>query len=176
MQVVSGAVGHENVHFEAPAADKIPKEMNAFLHWFQSENEIDPVLKAGISHFWFVTIHLFEDGNRRIARAIGDLALARAISAAETILASVIFKANFWKIVNENPVNQRQQLTLNAMLSVNFKGRMNTSKYAKIAKCSHDTALRDIQNLKKRKIFIQNPGNGRSTSYQTAWKRLISFK
>lgn len=78
MQVVSGPIGHEKVHFEAPSADRIEDEMNAFLTWFNQKNHIDPVLKAGIAHFWFVTIHPFEDGNGRIARAIGDMALARA--------------------------------------------------------------------------------------------------
>jgi Fic family protein len=78
MQVISGPIGREKVHFEAPTADKLEKEMQKFLTWFDNENEIDPVIKAGIAHFWFVTIHPFEDGNGRIARAIGDLALSRA--------------------------------------------------------------------------------------------------
>lgn len=210
MQVVSGALGNERVHFEAPSADRLEKEMQTFLSWFNNVYDIDLVLKAGISHLWFVTIHPFEDGNGRIARAISDMVLARAdgtperfyslssqidaerkdyynqlekqqrntteitewlewfldclgrsIAGAETILAKVIFKAKFWNKVNQNPVNGRQRLIINRMLADNFKGHMNTSKYASMAKCSKDTALRDIQDLKERGVFIQNPSGGR---------------
>ncbi len=215
MQVVSGPIGHENVHFEAPSADRLEKEMLAFLGWFNDAQDIDPVLKAGIAHLWFVTIHPFEDGNGRIARAIGDMVLARAdgtpdrfyslsyqveserkeyydqlekqqrstleitgwlewfldclgraITNAETTLGNVLFKAQLWAKINQNPINDRQRLIINRMLEDNFKGHMNTSKYAKLAKCSNDTALRDIQDLKEKTIFIKNPGGGRSTSYR----------
>ena len=215
MRVVSGPVGKEKVHFEAPDADRLEEEMQAFLEWFDNGHEIDPVLKAGIAHLWFVTIHPFEDGNGRIARAIGDMALARAdavqdrfyslssqieaerkdyydqlekqqrstpditewlkwfldclgraISSSETTLGNVLFKAQLWDTINQKPVNERQRLIINRMLEDDFKGHMNTSKYAKLAKCSNDTALRDIQDLKERGIFIQNPGGGRSTSYR----------
>lgn len=214
MQVISGTIGKEKIHFEAPNADLLEKEMLAFLKWFAKGSDIDPFIKAGIAHLWFVTIHPFEDGNGRIARAIGDMALARAdgthdrfyslssqieeerkqyysqlekqqratpditdwlswfldclgraISSAETKLGNVLFKANLWDIINQRPVNERQRLIINRMLEDNFEGFMNTSKYSKMAKCSNDTALRDIKELKKRKIFIQNQGGGRSTSY-----------
>ncbi len=215
MQVVSGPIGKEKVHFEAPDADRLEKEMHAFLKWFGNNDDIDPVIKAGIAHLWFVTIHPFEDGNGRIARAIGDMALARAdgtqdrfyslssqieaerkhyydqlekqqratpditdwlswfldclgraISNAETTLGNVLFKAQLWDTINQKPVNDRQRLIINRMLEDDFEGFMNTSKYAKLAKCSNNTALRDIQELKERGIFIQNPGGGRSTSYR----------
>lgn len=215
MQVISGPIGHEKIHFEAPHASRLDDEMQAFLAWFDHDSEIDPVLKAGIAHLWFVTIHPFDDGNGRIARAIGDMALARAdgtpdrfyslstqieserkdyynqlekqqrnapeitgwlewfldclgraLSNAETTIGNVLFKAALWDMINEDPVNERQRLIINRMLDPDFKGYMNTSKYAKLAKCSNDTALRDIQELKKRGIFIQNPGGGRSTSYR----------
>jgi Fic family protein len=78
MQVVSGPVGREHVHFEAPAAKRLETEMKAFLDWFNADNGQDSVLKAALAHLWFVTIHPFEDGNGRIARAIADLALARS--------------------------------------------------------------------------------------------------
>lgn len=78
MQVVSGAMGKEKVHYEAPEAERIETEMNRFIHWFNSPGQIDPVIKAGIAHFWFVTIHPFDDGNGRIARAITDLQLSRS--------------------------------------------------------------------------------------------------
>lgn len=215
MQVVSGPIGKEKIHFEAPSADCLEKEMEAFLAWLSKSDDTDPVIKAGIAHLWFVTIHPFEDGNGRIARAIGDMALARAdgtkdrfyslssqieaerkqyydqlekqqratpditdwlswfldclgraINNAETTLGNVLFKAQLWDIINHKPVNDRQRLIINRMLENNFEGYMNTSKYAKLAKCSNDTALRDIQELKERGILIQNPSGGRSTSYR----------
>jgi Fic family protein len=217
MQVVSGPIGHEKIHFEAPSADRLENEMQSFLDWFEHSNQIDPMLKAGIAHLWFVTIHPFEDGNGRIARAIGDMALARAdgipdrfyslssqieferkeyynqlekqqrstpvitdwlewyldclgraISAAEITLHHVFFKAQVWSKINHQTeqVNARQRHIINLMLEDDFKGHMSTSKYAKLAKCSLDTALRDILNLKERDIFMQNLGGGRSTSYR----------
>lgn len=215
MQVVSGPIGKENVHFQAPSADRLEKDMQVFLEWFGNSHDIDPVIKAGIAHLWFVTIHPFEDGNGRIARAIGDMALARAdrtqdrfyslssqidlerknyydqlekqqrstpditdwlgwfldclsvaISDAETTLGNVLFKAQLWDTINQKPVNERQRLIINRMLEDNFEGYMNTSKYAKLTKCSNDTALRDIKELKDRGVFIQNSGGGRSTSYR----------
>ncbi|MGY0398725.1 MAG: Fic family protein [Ostreibacterium sp.] len=215
MQVVSGPIGKEKVHFEAPTAERLEKEMEAFLAWLAGKDNTDPVIRAGIAHLWFVTIHPFEDGNGRIARAIGDMALARAdgtsdrfyslssqieteckqyydqlesqqratpditewlswfldclgraISNAETTLGNVLFKAQLWDMINQKPVNDRQRLIINRMLEDDFEGFMNTSKYAKLAKCSNDTALRDIQEMKERGIFIQNPGGGRSTSYR----------
>jgi Fic family protein len=215
MQVISGPIGKEKIHFEAPSAERLEKEMETFIIWFAGRTDIDPVIKAGIAHFWFVTIHPFEDGNGRIARAIGDMALARAdgtqdrfyslssqieaernnyydqlekqqratpditdwlswfldclgraIDNAETTLGNVLFKAKLWDMINQKPVNDRQKAIINRMLEDDFEGLMNTSKYAKLAKCSNDTALRDIQELKDREIFIQNPGGGRSTSYR----------
>jgi len=83
MQVVSGPLGREKVHYEAPEATRLPREMKAFLGWFNSEPEVDPVVKAALAHFWFVTIHPFEDGNGRIARAIADMALARSDGSAQ---------------------------------------------------------------------------------------------
>lgn len=218
MQVVSGPVGKETVHFEAPEADRLDREMKVFLDWFGSESSEDPVLKAGIAHLWFVTIHPFEDGNGRIARAIGDLSLARAdgtadrfyslssqieaerneyyhqlerqqkatvditgwldwflgclgrsVDGAGKALEQVLFKARFWEnLLQHDPLNERQRSILNRMLEDDFRGHMNTSKYAKMAKCSTDTALRDIQDLKERGILVQNSGGGRSTSYRLA--------
>ena len=215
MQVVSGAIGHEKIHFEAPPAHRINKDMQDFMNWLKHDNITDAVLKAGLAHFWFVTIHPFEDGNGRIARAIADMVLARAdkspdrfyslstqieaerkeyyqqlenqqrgslditdwmrwfldclkraIANAENELNAVLFKARLWEKINQQPVNMRQRLVINRMLEYDFQGYINTSKYAKLAKCSTDTALRDIQELKGRGIFIQNPGGGRSTSYR----------
>ena len=214
MQVVSGPFGHEKVHFEAPEADRLESEMGKFIEWFNAPPSNDPVLKAGIAHLWFVTIHPFEDGNGRIARAIADMALARAdgikdrfysmssqieaerngyyqtletaqhgvlnitrwlawfmdclgraIESADQGLAAVLHKAKLWQRINHRPVNDRQRLVINRLLN-GFKGSLTNSKYSKLAKCSPDTALRDIRELLDRGILVQNPGRGRSTSYR----------
>lgn len=216
MQVVSGPFGRETVHFEAPSASRLAGEMSIFLDWFEHPTPIDPVIKAAIAHFWFVTIHPFDDGNGRIARAIADMALARAdhsatrfysmstrieaerrdyyaqlerqqratpditewigwfiacltraIETADDTLESVLQKAHLWDAANKAGVNARQTLVLNRMLD-GFKGHINTSKYAKIAKCSTDTALRDIQALVDAGILQKNASGGRSTSYRVA--------
>jgi Fic family protein len=222
IQVVSGPIGREKVHFEAPAAERLDSEMTALLGWFNAAPPLDPVLKAAVAHFWFVTIHPFEDGNGRIARAIADMALARAdgtkerfysmsaqieverkdyyrqleaaqrgdlditswltwflgclgraIEGAEQVLASVLYKAKLWQRINRRPVNDRQRLVINRMLD-GFQGFLTTSKYAKLAKCSPDTALRDIRELLERRVLVQNPGGGRSTSYRLADPEMVT--
>jgi Fic family protein len=212
MQVISGPVGRERVHFEAVPAARLPAEMAAFLDWFNRPPEIDEVLKAALAHLWFVTVHPFEDGNGRIARAIADMALARsenspqrfysmstqirlernayydilestqkatldvtawmewflgclgrAIDGAQTLLASVLAKARFWERLHGVPLNERQTLVLNRLLD-GFEGKLTTSKYATLAKCSQDTAHRDILSLVEQGILVRNPEGGRSTS------------
>ena len=216
MRVVSGSHGREIVHFQAPAAQRIDSEMDRFLTWFDSTSsqQLDPVLKAGIAHFWFVTIHPFDDGNGRIARAIADMALSQAdgtkdrfysmssgieaqrrdyylrleaaqrgslditgwlewflrcldhsIDVAEDSLGVVLRKAALWQRINPRPINDRQRQVINRMLD-DFEGFLTTSKYAKLAKCSNDTALRDIQDLLEREILERNAAGGRSTSYR----------
>jgi Fic family protein len=216
MQVVSGAVGKERVHYEAPHALKLPGEMKAFLDWFEARDAADPVLRAGIAHLWFVTIHPFEDGNGRIARAIADMALARsdhspqrfysmsaqihqernayydmleatqkgalditpwlewflacldrAFDGAESTLADVRRKAEFWNKHAAIQLNDRQRDILNRLLD-GFKGKLTSSKYAMIEKISPDTALRDINDLVERGILRKDEGGGRSTSYSLA--------
>jgi Fic family protein len=216
MQVVSGPIGRERVHFEAPAATRLDQEMSAFLQWFEAEDATDPVLRAGLAHLWFVTIHPFDDGNGRIARAIADMALARsekssqhfysmsaqirierntyydklektqetglditlwlewflaclerAFDQTEINLGSVLRKARFWEVHAQKPFNERQRLMLNKLLD-GFEGKLTSSKWAKIAKCSQDTALRDILDLIERGALTKDPGGGRSTSYSLA--------
>jgi Fic family protein len=214
MQVVSGPLGRERVHFQAPDAARLNVEMNAFLDWFNHSNESDWVTKAGLAHLWFVTIHPFEDGNGRIARAIADLALARseespqrfysmsgqirqernayykilektqkgtmeitpwmewflnsmerAIAGAQTTLEKVLYKARFWESAAPLSLNDRQRLVLNKLLD-NFEGKLTTAKWGKIAKCSHDTALRDINFLVEGRLLMRGADGGRSTSYE----------
>ncbi|MCB1488391.1 MAG: Fic family protein [Bauldia sp.] len=216
MQVVSGPVGREHVHYEAPAATLIGREMDGFLNWFNDGEGIDPVLKAGIAHLWFVTIHPFDDGNGRIARAIADMQIARsegspqrfysmsaqirlerqayyrmleatqkgdleitpwltwflecldrAFDGAEGILATVLAKARFWEKHRGDAFNARQGDILNRLLD-GFEGKLTSSKYAKVEKCSPDTALRDITDLIERRILVKEAGGGRSTSYALA--------
>ena len=218
MQVVSGYIGHEKVHFEAPAAERLDMEMSHFLEWFNAPLQIDPVMKAGIAHLWFVTIHPFEDGNGRIARAIADCALARAddcpqrfysmsgqiererkeyydilertqkgdlditpwlswflgclgraIDGADETLAVVFRKAHVWQYANQYPLNERQRAIINRLLA-GFEGKLTSGKYAKLAKCSPDTALRDIRELMEYGILQQGASGGRSTSYTLAEK------
>ena len=216
MQVVSGPIGKEKIHYEAPAAGQIADEMKKFLSWFAKPGDMNPLIIAGLAHLWFVTIHPFDDGNGRIARAIADMALARseltskrfysmsaqirrentsyyrsleytqkgdldvtnwlnwflsclnrAITGAQISLSSILDKAHFWERFAKEPLNERQIKVLNRLLD-GFEGKLTTSKWAKIAKCSQDTAYRDILNLIKCGALQKDPGGGRSTSYSLA--------
>ncbi|MDI9554020.1 MAG: Fic family protein [Bacteroidota bacterium] len=214
MQVVSGPMGKEKVHYQAPGSDRIEPEMIRFLDWFENEHDTDLVLKAAIAHLWFVTIHPFDDGNGRIARAITDMTLARsdksvmrfysmsaqirverkqyyeklekaqkgnsditewilwflqclinAIESTDKTLSKVFRKAEFWKLHSATILNVRQQNIINRLLD-GFDGKLTSSKWAKINKCSQDTALRDIQDLMKKDILQKEAGGGRSTNYK----------
>jgi len=213
MQVVSGPMGKEHVHFEAPKADRLDREMKSFLDWFERDETNDPVLHAGLAHLWFVTIHPFDDGNGRIARAIADMALARsenspqrfysmsaqirqerndyydilertqkgtmdvtpwmewflgclgrAIDGAQVTLGTVLEKARFWDRIKNVQLNDRQRTVINRLLD-GFEGKLTTSKYAALAKCSQDTAHRDILALIDQGVLVRNQEGGRSTSY-----------
>lgn len=214
MQVVSGAIGAERVHYEAPAAERLDQEMSAFFQWANGTGDIDPLLRAAKAHLWFVNIHPFDDGNGRIARAIADWALARsenrtrrcysmsaqillerkayyeilesagkgtldvtdwmllflacldrAIARAQASLKSVLEKDHFWKTYAHLTLNDRQKQMLNRLLDGSFKGKLTSTKWAKMTKCSHDTAQRDIVNLIEHGILIKDSAGGRSTSY-----------
>ena len=222
MQVVSGPVGRQKVHYEAPPAARVPEEMKRFLTWYETPGDEDPLLIAGRAHLWFVTIHPFDDGNGRIARAVGDMALARseqstqrfysmsaqirrerrdyyttlertqkgtldvtpwqkwflsclhrAIDASQDTLAAVLDKARFWERFAQQSLNARQVKVLNRVLD-GFEGKLTTSKWAKLAKCSQDTAYRDILDLVERGALRKDPSGGRSTSYslaRDAWEK-----
>lgn len=214
MQVVSGPIGQEKVHYQAPEAALLEKEIETFLKWVNTKEDIDLVIKSALAHLWFVSLHPFDDGNGRIARALADMILAQsdgqsyrfysmssqirndrkkyyeileetqkatldvtdwlvwflnclknAINNSGTILSKVIFKHQFW-LRNANKVeNERQEKILTKLLE-GFEGKLTTSKWAKICKCSQDTALRDIQDLLKKQILKKLPGGGRSTAYK----------
>ncbi len=213
MQVVSGSMGKEKVHYQAPSANSLEIEMERFITWINGRQDIDLVIKAALSHLWFVTLHPFEDGNGRIARAITDMILAQsdnqsyrfysmssqirnerkhyydilertqkgdlnitdwlewflicllhALKSSEMILGKVIFKHNFWMSNSSSIKNERQRKLLNRLLD-GFDGKLTTSKWAKIGKCSQDTASRDIQDLIEKGVLYKLPGGGRSTGY-----------
>jgi Fic family protein len=216
MQVTSGYAGKERVHYEAPAAARLEVEMRRFLDWFNGADRLDPVFDAALAHLWFVTIHPFEDGNGRIARAIADMALARseqtpwrfysmssqirtergayydileatqkgdldittwldwflgcldrAFDRAEATLGSVLAKAQFWDENAAARLNERQLQIVNRLLD-GFEGKLTSTKYAILAKCSQDTASRDIDDLIRQGMLAKEPGGGRSTSYTLA--------
>lgn len=213
MQVVSGAMGKERVHYEAPDANRLEKEMRLFLKWFNSKQAPDEVLRSAIAHLWFVTIHPFDDGNGRMARAIADMALAaadgssqrfysmsaqirverkgyyeilekvqkgdlditpwliwylqclnRALDVTDRTLNSVLEKTRFWDKHNNTSINERQRKMINKLFD-GFDGKLSSSKWAKITKCSADTALRDIHELISKRILKKEAAGGRSTSY-----------
>jgi len=214
MQVVSGAMGKEKVHFQAPDSSLVESEMSRFLDWFNKSSELDLVLKASVAHLWFVTIHPFDDGNGRITRALTDMLLAQsdrssqrfysmsaqirlerkqyyeilektqkgnlditdwikwflncllnALKSTDTILNRVLFKADFWTRHAKTIMNERQKKLLNKILD-GFEGKLTSSKWAKIAKCSKDTAIRDINDLINKNILKKDEAGGRSTNYE----------
>lgn len=214
MQVVSGSMGREKVHYLAPSPDSVKENMDKFLTWFNGDSKLDGVIKAAIAHFWFIIIHPFDDGNGRIARALSDMLLARtenstqrfyslssqilvekrvyyevlqkvqhsngditewllwflncldrALKSTEHTLNRTLYKANFWNKNNETVLNSRQRVMLNKLLD-GFDGKLKTSKWAKITKCSTDTALRDIKDLIEKGILKQEDSGGRSTNYE----------
>jgi len=216
MQVVSGPIGRQQVHFEAPPADRLETEIDRFLDWVNGTSNESPLIKAGLGHLWFVTLHPFDDGNGRLARAIGDLLLARAdgspqrfyslsaqiqrerrdyyavlertqkgtldvtdwlawflatlgraIVSAQATLDTVLAKARFWQRWAGIPLNERQAKLLGRLLD-GLDGKLTSSKWARIAKCSPDTALRDITALLELGVLKKSPGGGRSTGYELA--------
>ncbi|HEY5510627.1 MAG TPA: Fic family protein [Prolixibacteraceae bacterium] len=213
MQVVSGAMGKEKVHFQAPDSSCVENEMMKFLEWFNKIEGIDLVMKAAVAHLWFVTIHPFEDGNGRITRALTDMLLAQsdkstqrfysmsaqirlerkqyyeilektqkgnldvtewikwflsclinALNSTDLILKRILFKADFWQ-KHTTIINERQKRLLNKILD-GFDGKLTSSKWAKIAKCSKDTAIRDINNLIEKGMLQKEQAGGRSTNYE----------
>jgi Fic family protein len=214
MQVVSGPLGRQRIHFEAPPADRLESEVGRFLAWANSASSEPPLIKAGLAHLWFVTLHPFDDGNGRIARAIGDLFLSRAdgslqrfyslsaeiqrqckayydalertqrqtmdvtewlawfletlhraIDQAQRTLDTVLTKTRFWQQWAATPLNERQVKLVNRLLD-GFEGKLSSGKWAAIAKCSPDTALRDIGDLLARGLLRKSAAGGRSTSYE----------
>jgi Fic family protein len=214
MQVISGAINKPKVHFEAPPANAVADEMATFITWFNQNTPEPLIIKAALAHLWFVTLHPFDDGNGRIARALADLLLARAeqsdqrfyslsaqiqlqrgayyqvleatqkgtmdvtawlvwfcetlyeaIVQAQSRIYAVLAKAVFWQRWSTVVFNERQIKLINRLLD-GFDGKLTTSKWAAIAKCSQDTALRDINELMMVGLLRKLPQAGRSTGYE----------
>jgi Fic family protein len=214
MQVVSGPVGRQRVHLEAPPAARLEAETSRFLDWVNSTPHEPPLIRAGLGHLWFVTLHPFDDGNGRVARAIGDLLLARAdgspqrfyslsaqiqrernayydilertqkrsmdvtewlawfldslhhaVDQAQHTLDAVLIRTRYWRRWATTPLNGRQVKLLNKLVD-GLEGKLTSSKWAAIAKCSPDTALRDINDLLTRGVLRKTDAGGRSTSYE----------
>lgn len=191
--------------------------MKRFLAWANGHPPEPPLIKAGLAHLWLVTVHPFDDGNGRVARAVGDLFLARAdgspqrfyslsaqiqrerkayyemlertqkgtlevtewlawflatlhraVDRAQHTLDAVLVKPRFWQhwtAPGATPLNERQAKLVNRLLD-GFEGKLTSSKWASVAKCSNDTALRDITDLLARGVLCKSDAGGRSTSYE----------
>jgi len=213
MQVVSGTVGKEKVHYQAPDANLLDDEMSKLIDYINNLNDsTDLIIKAGIVHLWFVIAHPFEDGNGRVARALTDMLLARsedspnrfysmssqikkvrksyynaleitqksslditpwlkwflenlnlAIEDSNDLLKSVLQNAEFWQKNRTISMNERQIKVLNMILD-DFQGNLTTIKWAKICKCSQDTAIRDIADLIEKNVLTKQ-GVARATNY-----------
>ncbi|RZJ91975.1 MAG: Fic family protein [Chryseobacterium sp.] len=213
MQVVSGGMGRETVHYEAPKPEHLTLEMNRFIDWYNGDQNLESLLKAAVAHLWFITIHPFDDGNGRIARAITDMQLSKSdgvnqrfysmsteinkqkksyytilertqkgdlditewiiwflaclknsILHSAIIVDKVVKKHQFW-VKNAGKISNKRQHIMLIKLLDNFEGNLNTSKWAKMAKTSPDTALRDITDLVHKGILIKADSGGRSTHY-----------
>lgn len=216
LQVVSGPLGKQRVHFQAPASSKVDGEMAAFLDWFDGTHPTNPIVKALLAHLWFLTIHPFDDGNGRIGRAILDMSLARAegtalryyspsnqilnerngyyrvleathrgtldvteylawflevidksLATAESTLDEVLVRSKFWQAHAATALNERQRKVLFRFLN-GFEEKLTNAKWSKLAKCSHDTALRDLSDLVAKGILVKSVESGRGTSYMLA--------
>lgn len=214
MEIVSGAFGKEKVHYKAPDPERVPAEMKKLLTFIEEEEDIDPYVKAGLSHLWFELIHPFDDGNGRIGRAVADLLLARAegspkryysissqflkerkayydeldlasrftgdvtrwvdwflgcllraVETSEEKIEKSKQKALMFERLRNLSLNERQVLMMNRIIE-GFEGKLTAAKWAKICKCSHDTALRDIEDLISKGVLIRSVEGGRSTSYE----------
>lgn len=222
MQVISGLIGKEKIHYEAPPGNAVANEVRQFLDWWRKrQGKMDGILRAAIAGFWFVTIHPYEDGNGRLARAITDMALAqdeklgvryyslsaqimeerdayyrvleecqkgglditawlvwflgcfeRAIARSESLVGKVLQKARFWERHRQVVLTERQRKVVNWLLDAGpggFSGGLTTRKYVGMTKASRATSYREISDLLDKKILVQNPGKGRSVSYDLAW-------
>ena len=211
--IVSGMFGREKIHYIAPSPDRVEEEMQKFLIWFDNEDSVSSVIRSAIAHFWFVSIHPFEDGNGRLARILSDMLLARgeksefrfynvssqinkdknhyydilermqhgdgditewlvwymqklvdALDEAETIVTTILNKSFFWQKASSVPMTERQTQMLNLFLD-GYEAKITSKTWASLAKCSKDTAIRDIQDLVEKNILIEDIPGAKRPSY-----------
>ena len=211
--IVSGMFGREKIHYIAPSPERVEEEMKLFLDWFNSQENINSVIRSAIAHFWFVSIHPFEDGNGRLARILSDMLLARAdksefrfynissqinkdknhyydilektqhgdgdltewilwyantlsitLDEAENTVSSVLNKSFFWQKASAIPLSPRQTDILNLFLD-GYEAKITSKTWASLAKCSKDTAIRDIQDLVEKEILREEIPGAKRPSY-----------
>ena len=211
--IVSGLFGREKIHYIAPSPDRVEEEMQKFLTWFDNQDSVSSVIRSAIAHFWFVSIHPFEDGNGRLARILSDMLLARgeksefrfynvssqinkyknhyydilermqhgdgditewlvwymqklvdALDEAETIVTTILNKSFFWQKASSVPMTERQTQMLNLFLD-GYEAKITSKTWASLAKCSKDTAIRDIQDLVEKNILIEDIPGAKRPSY-----------
>ena len=211
--IVSGMFGREKIHYVAPSPGRVDEEMAHFLDWFNNHDDINSVIRSAIAHFWFVSIHPFEDGNGRLARILSDMLLARAdksefrfynissqinkdkkryydilekaqhgdgditewicwyantlslaLDEAENIVSTILNKSFFWQKASSIPLSQRQTDMLNLFLD-GYEAKITSKTWASLAKCSKDTAIRDIQDLVDKEILQEDIPGAKRPSY-----------
>lgn len=211
--IISGIFGREKIHYIAPSPERVDEEMAHFLNWFNSQENINSVIRSAIAHFWFVSIHPFEDGNGRLARILSDMLLARAdksefrfynissqinkdknhyydilekaqhgdgditewiywyantlsvaLDEAENIVSTILNKSFFWQKASSVPLSQRQTDMLNLFLD-GYEAKITSKTWASLAKCSKDTAIRDIQDLVDKDILREDIPGAKRPSY-----------
>ncbi len=215
--IVSGMLGREKIHYIAPSPNRIEEEMKKFLTWFDKEEPVSSVIRSGIAHFWFVSIHPFEDGNGRLARILSDMVLARgensefrfynvssqinkdknhyydilermqhgdgditewlvwymqklveALNEADSIVTTILNKSFFWQKAATVPMTERQTQMLNLFLD-GYEAKITSKTWATLAKCSKDTAIRDIQDLVDKNILVENIPGAKRPSYSIVY-------
>lgn len=223
--IVSGMFGREKIHYVAPSPGRVDEEMAHFLDWFNNHDDINSVIRSAIAHFWFVSIHPFEDGNGRLARILSDMLLARAdksefrfynissqinkdkkryydilekaqhgdgditewicwyantlslaLDEAENIVSTILNKSFFWQKASSIPLSQRQTDMLNLFLD-GYEAKITSKTWASLAKCSKDTAIRDIQDLVDKEILREDIPGAKRPSYSIIYdpKDITSF-
>ena len=209
--------GREKIHYIAPSPDRVEEEMEKFLAWFNSEEPVSSVIRSAIAHFWFVSIHPFEDGNGRLARILSDMLLARgeksdfrfynvssqinkdknhyyeilermqhgdgditewlvwymqklvdALDEADTSVTTILNKSFFWQKASSVPMTERQTQMLNLFLD-GYEAKITSKTWATLAKCSKDTAIRDIQDLVDKNILIEDIPGAKRPSYSIVY-------
>ena len=215
--IISGMFGREKIHYIAPSPNRIEEEMKKFLTWFDKEEPVSSVIRSGIAHFWFVSIHPFEDGNGRLARILSDMVLARgensefrfynvssqinkdknhyydilermqhgdgditewlvwymqklveALNEADSIVTTILNKSFFWQKAATVPMTERQTQMLNLFLD-GYEAKITSKTWATLAKCSKDTAIRDIQDLVDKNILVENIPGAKRPSYSIVY-------